>query len=187
MIIGLGNIGEEYKNTRHNVGFMVIDCLIMKWNISLKKAKYSALLGKGKISSERKEEEVVIAKPLTFMNLSGRAVKPLSDYFMVPASNIIVVHDDIDLKLGKIKIKIGGSDAGHKGISSIAGLIGPDFIRIRIGIGRPNSKREVPDYVLATFDNDEKPLIADSIKRVADAIETIIFNGLSEAQRKFNG
>jgi len=186
VIFGLGNIGEEYKNTRHNVGFMVIDYLSKKWGIALKKAKYSTFFGKGEVSFEEKTEEVVLAKPLTFMNLSGRAVKPLSKYFMVPPSNIIILHDDIDLHLGNIRVKMGGSDAGHKGIHSISSLMGPGFIRVRIGIGRPENKEQVVDYVLSTFDNDEKSLIADSIKRATKAVETIVFKGLNEAQRQLN-
>jgi len=186
LIFGLGNIGEEYKNTRHNVGFMVIDYLSKKWNITLKKVKYFALFGKGEISFEKIKEGVILTKPLTYMNLSGRAVKPFSEYFMIPASHIIIVHDDIDLRLGNIRIKTGGSDAGHKGIRSIINLINPDFVRVRIGIGRPEDRKQVTDYVLSTFYEDEKTLITDSIERASEAIETIIFKGLNEAQRQFN-
>ena len=187
LIFGLGNIGKEYKNTRHNAGFMVIDYLSKKWNITIKKVKHLALFGKGEISFEGIKEDIILAKPLTYMNLSGRAVKPFSEYFMIPVSHIIIVHDDIDLRLGNIKIKTGGSDAGHKGIRSIINLVNPDFIRVRVGIGRPeNSGQVVADYVLSTFDEDEKALITESIKRASEAIETTIFKGLDEAQRQFN-
>jgi PTH1 family peptidyl-tRNA hydrolase len=186
IIFGLGNIGEEYKNTRHNVGFMVIDSLAKKWGIPMKKVKYSALFGKGEVSVEDKNESIVLAKPLTYMNLSGKAVKPLSEFFMIPTSHIIVVHDDIDLMLGNIRIKQGGGDAGHKGIRSISNLIGPGYIRVRVGIGKPEEKNEVIDYVTSIFKKEEKSFINEAIKRASEAIEIIIFQGLRKAQGQFN-
>lgn len=186
LIVGLGNIGEEYEKTRHNVGFMTIDALSKAWKIRLKAVKFSAVFGKGEISFENKKENVIIAKPLTFMNLSGRAVKPLSEYFSIPAGHIIVVHDDLDLPIGSIRIRKDGGDAGHKGIKSIYELMDKNIIRLRLGIGRPEDKNQVVDFVLSKFTKEEEPIINEIIKNTVMAIETIINKGLEEAQRIFN-
>lgn len=186
LIVGLGNIGEEYEKTRHNVGFMTIDALSKAWKIKLKTVKFSSVFGKGEVSFENKKEIVIIAKPLTFMNLSGRAVKPMSESFSIPVSNIIVVHDDLDLPIGSIRIRKDGGDAGHKGIKSIYELMDKNIIRIRLGIGRPEDKNQVVDFVLSKFTKDEEAVIKETIKDTIVAIETIINKGLEEAQRNFN-
>ncbi len=186
LIVGLGNIGEEYKYTRHNVGFMVVDAFAKEWRIPLRTVKFSALFGIGELSKGEKTEKVIIAKPLTFMNLSGRAVKPLKDAFVIPSENIIVIHDDIDLPIGSIRIKTDGNDAGHKGIRSIYSLVEKNIIRVRMGIGRPYEKSQVVNYVLSTFGKDEVSLLKETIKNAVKSIETIIFSGLEEAQRNFN-
>lgn len=186
LIIGLGNIGKEFENTRHNVGFMVIDELSKMWKIKVSFAKYNALYGKGSVNIDGVEHNVILAKPLTYMNLSGRAVKQLMDGFLVPPSHVVVIHDDLDLPLGTIRIKVGGSDAGHKGVRSIKALVEDPFIRVRIGIGRPLNKEDVVDYVLQEFSKDEKFAITDAIKRASKAIEIIISKGVEVAQREFN-
>ncbi|BAL81445.1 aminoacyl-tRNA hydrolase [Caldisericum exile] len=186
LIIGLGNIGKEYENTRHNVGFMVIDELSKAWKIKVNFAKFNALYGKGTVNISGNEYNIILAKPLTYMNLSGRAVKQLMDGFLVPSTHIIVIHDDLDLPLGTLRIKVGGSDAGHKGVRSIKELVEDPIIRVRIGIGRPINKEEVVNYVLEEFGKDEKFAILDVIKRSVKAIETIISKGVEVAQREFN-
>jgi PTH1 family peptidyl-tRNA hydrolase len=186
LIIGLGNIGKEYEKSRHNIGFMVVDELAAKWKIPLKTMKYSALFGRGGANNGDISEDVILAKPLTHMNLSGRAVKPLAYAFSVLTNHIIIIHDDVDLACGKMKVKIGGSSAGHKGVGSILELIEENFIRIRIGIGRPYDKKDVPAFVLSPFAKSELPVIKDMIKRASEAVQIIIFNSIEEAQRTFN-
>ncbi|MGB9695004.1 MAG: aminoacyl-tRNA hydrolase [Caldisericaceae bacterium] len=186
LIIGLGNIGKDYELTRHNIGFMVVDLLAKKWGVRLKTMKHSAIFGKGLATYGGFEEEVVLAKPLTYMNSSGRAVKPLADAFSVMPNHIIVIHDDVDLALGRMKVKVRGSSAGHKGVSSIMELVSDDFVRIRIGIGRPQEKKDVPDYVLSPFASQEFPIVKEMISLACDSVETIIFKGVEEASRNFN-
>lgn len=186
LIAGLGNIGPEFDETRHNAGFMAIDAIAKSWRIKLKTVKHSAVFGTGEISFEDKKEKVILAKPLTFMNISGRAIKPLCDSFSIPVDRLIVVHDDIDLPVGSLRIRRNGNHAGHKGIRSIYELVDKNFIRIRIGIGRPLEKSEVVDFVLARFSKEEEKIIKEILNDTIHAIETIIFKGLEEAQRKFN-
>lgn len=186
LIVGLGNIGLNYKDTRHNIGFMVIDALAKKWRIPLKKVKYFTLFGQGVVEGKDMREDIVLAKPLTYMNLSGRAVKPLMEHFMLPPSHLIVVHDDLDLPTGSIRIKFAGGDAGHKGIRSILSMLDEDFIKVRIGIGKPDTKGKTIDHVLSRFDREEEQFIKEAINKATNAIETIIFKGLSEAQNSFN-
>ncbi len=186
IVVGLGNVGEEYEGTRHNAGFSVVDELSRRWKIVPKKIKYQAFYNKSLIRRDGVEKYVVIAKPLTYMNLSGRAVKPLRDAFEVPTDHIIVVHDDLDLPLGKVKIKKGGGSGGHKGLYSIISLIGPEFIRVRLGIGRPLHKDDVVNYVLSRFSKSERPVFEEAVVTAADAVEDIIFDGLERAQCKYN-
>jgi PTH1 family peptidyl-tRNA hydrolase len=186
MIVGLGNIGEEYENTRHNAGFMVVDILSKRWKIVPKKIKYQAFYNKGIVQRNGIKETVILAKPLTYMNLSGRAVKPLQYAFEVPTDHIIVVHDDLDLPVGIVRIKKGGGDGGHKGLYSIISLIGPAFIRVRVGIGRPKDREDVVDYVLSPFKKSELDIVNESLVRAADAVEDIIFLGLDKAQTIYN-
>jgi PTH1 family peptidyl-tRNA hydrolase len=186
LIIGLGNIGKDYEHTRHNVGFMVLDSLAKKWRIQLKTMKHSALYGRGVATNSEMSEGIVLAKPLTYMNLSGRAVKPLANAFSVLPNHIIVIHDDVDLILGRMKVKVGGSSAGHKGVDSIIDLLSDAFVRIRIGIGRPQDKKDIPDFVLSPFTSSELPIIGNMIKLASEAAETIIFKGVEEASRTFN-
>ncbi len=186
IVVGLGNIGDEYEGTRHNAGFTVIDELSHKWGIVPRKIKYQSFYNTGVIKKNEVLQNIVIAKPLTYMNLSGRAVKPLLDAFEVPTDHLIVIHDDLDLPLGRVKIKKGGGDGGHKGLYSIISLIGPSFIRVRVGIGRPQRKEDVVDYVLSKFSKSETPIFNEAVVEAADAVEDIIFDGLEKAQSKHN-
>lgn len=186
LIVGLGNIGKEYEDTRHNIGFMVVDRLSKEWKIKINFAKYNALFGRGIVNIHDVAYEVMLAKPLTYMNLSGRAVRQLQDGFMVLSDHIIVVHDDIDLPLGSMRIKVGGSSAGHKGVKSIKELIQEPIIRVRIGIGRPEHKEEVVDFVLSPFTKDEKVVLNDVIDKSVNAISLIISQGVEVAQREYN-
>lgn len=163
LIVGLGNPGDEYSITRHNVGFMAIDSLAPK-DASWKKEK-NALTTR----IEENGQKIILAKPQTFMNNSGESVGPLMAFYKIPLENLIVIHDDMDLQLGTLREKTGGSSAGHNGIKSIDAAIGPDYKRIRIGIGHPrdfDSKMEPVDWVLGKFDKEQLKQIKSVIKSI---------------------
>ena len=152
LFVGLGNPTPNSENNRHNIGFKIIDAINSKFKLSKQKPKFKGLLTTGNIN----EKKVYAIKPLTFMNNSGICIRELIESFKIEAENIIVFHDDLDIDFGKIKTKFGGSSAGHNGIESIDKFIGKDYSRVRIGIGKPNDKIAVSDYVLKDFDDDEK-------------------------------
>jgi len=152
LLVGLGNPSPNSQNNRHNVGFSVIDSINQKYKLSKQKPKFKGLLTTGKIE----EQKVFAIKPLTFMNRSGVCIKELVDYFRIDVENIIVFHDDMDIDIGKVKAKFGGSSAGHNGIESIDKNIGKNYSRVRIGIGRPKNTSTGADHVLENFSNDEK-------------------------------
>lgn len=184
LVIGLGNPGTKYEFTRHNVGFLTMDLLAEKYGIKISKLKHKALLGDGDIEGQR----VILAKPQTFMNLSGESVRELADWYKVPMEKVIVVYDDVDLALGKIRVRQGGSSGTHNGMKSIIYQLQQDtFPRVRIGIGRPPENWDLADFVLSKFTNEEKTTISESIKRASLAISTIIAEGTEEAMNRFNG
>ncbi len=171
VIVGLGNVGNNYKKTRHNVGFMVVDQFSKKHHIPVKDVKYKAAFGKGIIQNV----DVLIIKPLTFMNLSGAAAKKFFNKYSVELEDLLVVHDDIDLSLGKVKKKTGGGDAGHLGIRSIIQSFGSrDFSRIRVGIGRPEDNSDISDWVLNPFSKEEKVILKESIEVAVQEIENFL-------------
>lgn len=183
LIVGLGNPGIRYQFSRHNIGFLVLDALAKEQNIEISKKRFSSCFGKGNIS----RVTVLMAKPLTFMNLSGISVKELLGFFKIDLENLIIIHDDLDLPLGSIRIKAGGGHGGHKGlISIIDNLSGPEFIRIRLGIGKPSSKEMVERYVLEHFTDDERKILPDIIARACDAVVEVISSGTQSAMCKFN-
>ncbi len=151
LFVGLGNPTPDSENNRHNVGFKVIDAINKKFNLSKQKPKFKGLLTTGNIEGEK----IYAIKPLTFMNNSGICIRELLEYFKFDAKDVVVFHDDLDVDLGKIKAKFGGSSAGHNGIASIDKFIGKDYSRVRIGIGKPKTPIEISDYVLQNFDEDE--------------------------------
>jgi PTH1 family peptidyl-tRNA hydrolase len=182
LIVGLGNPGKSYSKTRHNIGFMVIDALSSKYSIPLKNKSKNFICGVGCINGE----DIVLLKPLTFMNRSGVAVKEAIRKY-TDIDNIIVIHDDLDLGTGVLRIKKNGSAGGHRGIESVIGVIGTkDFLRLRLGISR--SDRISPEeYVLNPFDKHERPIIEKTIEKAVDAIVTILDKGIACAQNKFHG
>ena len=181
LLVGLGNPGSEYELTRHNVGFLILDSLTSEFSLPLWTKKKHYLMSKGTIRGHN----VVLIKPLTYMNLSGRAVQSFLSYYK-EEREFMVIHDDLDLPVGIIKIRRGGSSAGHKGIRSIIHSIGSDdFIRLKVGIGKP-VRQSVSDYVLSPFAEDEREKIDYCIKRAQEAITDIIENGLSHAQNIYN-
>jgi len=180
LIVGLGNPGREYKHTRHNVGFLVVDALAKELSVRFKR-KQDYLW----IKTTVKNNPVIIAKPRTFVNLSGEAVKKMISDFAVENNEMLIVHDDADLPLGALKIKKGGSSGGHRGVESIIQKLGSDdFSRMRIGIGRDN--KDLKDYVLSEFSSSEKKVVDDAIDLSVNAIVAFIDKGIDEAMRVFN-
>lgn len=193
LIVGLGNPGTEYARNRHNLGFMCVNFFAKQHGIDFDRKAGQARIGSGQVQGE----EVIVARPQTYMNHSGQAVSYLVRRFDVNLDDLIVIHDDLDLPVGRIRIRQGGSAAGHRGIKSvIADLGSPDFIRIRVGIGRPESiaaGSEVPyqeeaviGYVLSDFTLSEKRIIDEAIPRVNQAIESLITEGLTAAMNRYN-
>jgi PTH1 family peptidyl-tRNA hydrolase len=170
ILVGLGNPGKEYDNTRHNVGFMAVDEICYRYNFTNFSKKFDGLIAEGKIA----DEKVIALKPQTYMNLSGNSVHKLMSYYKIPPENIIVIHDDLDLALSKIKAKLGGGHGGHNGLKNIDSHIGKNYNRIRIGIGQPNQKTEVINHVLNKFSKAETEVIKKNIKAISDNIEYII-------------
>ncbi len=183
VIVGLGNPGKEYADTKHNVGFRVIDKLADVYNIDVSKFKHKALVGDGMISGKK----VLLVKPQTFMNLSGESVKEVMSFYKVPLENLIVIFDDTSLELGIIRIRKKGSAGGHNGIKSIISHLGTDsFNRIKVGIGEKPNGWDLADYVLAKFPKDDEPLILSGIDKASQAAGIFISLGIKDAMNKFN-
>ncbi|MDR1693812.1 MAG: aminoacyl-tRNA hydrolase [Lactobacillaceae bacterium] len=182
LIVGLGNPGAEYVNTRHNVGFMTADAVAEKYGFSAYKSKFDGLIAEGKIAGEK----VMLLKPQTYMNLSGNSVVKAALFYKILPENIIVIHDDLDLEVGKIKTKLGGGAGGHNGIKSIDSHITPGYNRIRIGIGYPNEKRDekVVAHVLGKISKAEEEAIGKSVEIVTDTISILIKEGVSSYSNK---
>ncbi len=182
IIVGLGNIGLKYRNTRHNIGFMAIDELAKIYSITVKKNLCSAHIGEGII----KDIPVVLAKPKTYMNLSGQCVRALMDWYKAGSSKIIVIYDDMDLPVGELRIRHKGSAGTHNGMKSILNHLGTDqFVRIRIGIGR-DQQTDAVDYVLGRFPKNEKQIIESTLQDVTKAIVCILTEGIDIAMNRYN-
>ena len=177
LVVGLGNPGPHYELTRHNIGFLAADFLAGS-------SSFKKNFGGEVVQANLAFEPCLILKPLTFMNRSGSSVQAALAYYKINLSNLIVIHDELDLPLGDLRIKQGGSDGGHNGLKDITRLLGPDYIRVRVGIGRPNFKGSEADYVLGPFKKDEWPAVEEILGCVKSAVETVISDGLSQAQAK---
>lgn len=183
LVIGLGNPGKEYAMTRHNAGFMVVERLADAFRISMDKNKFDTIYGKGKIQAK----DVMLAKPQAFMNRSGPPVQKLAGFYRISCEDMLIIHDDIDLAFGRIKIKEKGGDGGHKGIKSIKDAFGGgNFTRLRIGIGRSEAGADVVDHVLGRFNPEEKALLDKIIATAMDAVLTILCEGAKEGMNRFN-
>ncbi len=190
LIIGLGNPGRGYANTRHNTGFICLNHFARTQDIPFDKKQGQARIGMGEVAGSK----IVVAKPQTYMNLSGESVSRLIRKFGINLNNLLVIHDDLDLPLGKIRIRHGGSSAGHKGVASIITCLGsPDFTRLRVGTGRPAtestdnaSEADIIDYVLSDFTAEEKQIITRVIPEVSEAILCLLTEGLVVAMNKYN-
>ena len=184
IIAGLGNPGKKYEHTRHNVGFDVMDVLAEKYNIRMDEKKYKAICGKGMIGSEK----VVLVKPQTFMNLSGESIAEAVNFYKVdPASELLVIFDDISLAPGRIRIRKKGSAGGHNGMKSIISQIGTqNFYRIKVGVGAKPAGWDLADYVLGRFSTKEREEVDRAIEEAADAVEVILTEGIDAAMNKYN-
>jgi peptidyl-tRNA hydrolase, PTH1 family len=182
IVVGLGNPGNQYKETRHNIGFLVVDELARRWNASPWKRRLEA-----EVSEHRAIGPVLLVKPQTFMNLSGVSVREIAKFYKTPSTDIIVVHDDLDLPAGRLRIRERGGAGGHRGIESILSHLGTDeFVRVRFGVGRPPEGWESADYVLGRFSADELPMIREAVVKAADAVEDILKEGAAPAMNRFN-
>ena len=170
LFVGLGNPTPNSQDNRHNIGFKIIDAINQNFGLSKQKPKFKGLLTTGNVSNKK----VFAIKPLTFMNSSGICIRELIEYFKIDAEDVIVFHDDVDIDFGNIKAKFGGSSAGHNGVASIDKFIGKDYSRVRIGIGKPDPKISVSDYVLNNFNEEEKKQLEKITKNIIDSISILI-------------
>lgn len=183
LIVGLGNPGPEYEDTRHNLGFKVIDELAARLGIAALKSKHQSFLGEAKLA----DHKVILAEPQTFMNNSGPAVRGVLEWYKLKPENLILIYDDVDLEVGQVRIREKGSAAGHHGVESVIASLGTsEFIRVRIGIGRESLTADVTDYVLQKIPPAQRETLDAAIITAADAVEEIITSGLSAAMNKFN-
>jgi len=182
-IVGLGNPGAQYKGTRHNVGFAVLDELARRASVEFESAPADALMARWR----RTDEPVLLVKPLTYMNLSGQAVGELSRYFKIEPVDLLIVVDEVQLPLGKLRARARGSAGGHNGLKSVIAHLGDNYGRLRLGVGRGDSRRDLADHVLARFDKDEAADAERMISRAADAAETFITSGIAAVMNQFNG
>lgn len=183
LIVGLGNPGRKYEKTRHNVGFRVADLLAERWGFDHYEDAFEGELGRGQAHGQK----VMLLKPQTYMNLSGASVAACARFHKIDLKDIWVIHDDLDLPLGKLRIRTGGSSGGHNGVQSVIDRLGaPDFLRFRLGIGRPTGPIPVEDYVVQPFTGEEKESAQASITRAADAIESALKDGVLRAMNLFN-
>lgn len=184
LIAGLGNPGREYAGTRHNVGFEVVDLLAARHGGRWEAAKVDGLIARLRMPDA---EPVMLLKPLTYMNLSGEAVQGVAHYFKIDVAGTLIVADDVNLPLGRLRARSGGSAGGHNGFKSVTQHLGTDqFARLRIGVGRGDSRLDLADHVLARFDSDERPVIEEAIGRAADAIDVFGREGIAAVMNRFN-
>jgi len=189
LIVGLGNPEQKYEQTRHNIGFEAIDLLASRWSISVaQNRRFQGLFGEG---VGPKGTKLRVLKPLTYMNRSGQAIRAVTDWYKLPPTSVLVVYDDMDLPIGRMRLRLSGSAGGHNGMkSTIAHLGTQDFPRLRIGIGKPvdaEVARSTVSYVLGKFAPDEKPVISEVLQLVADAVELSIKQGVEKAMSLYNG
>ncbi len=183
LVAGLGNPGRQYTGTRHNVGFDVIDDLARRHRVDFESAPADAMMAKWR----RDGDVILLVKPLTFMNLSGVAISELMRYFKVDVADVLVICDDVNLPIGRLRARGSGSEGGHNGLRSMAQQLGTtDYPRLRIGVGRGDTRRDLADHVLAGFSSEEQPGVNDAITRAAEAVECWIVDGLAKTMNVFN-
>jgi PTH1 family peptidyl-tRNA hydrolase len=181
LVVGLGNPGRQYAGTRHNVGFDVLNLLAERHGLEWDSAPANAMIAKWRPAS------VLLAKPLTFMNLSGHAIGDLLRFYKIDLPDLLVVVDDINLELGRLRTRAAGSAGGHNGLKSIIAAFGTeDFARLRVGVGRGDARRDLADHVLAKFDPEERTIVAEAVGRAADAVELFVAEGIDPVMNRFN-
>ena len=185
LVVGLGNIGDQYEGTRHNVGFQVVDELAERAGLPVQKLKYRALTNTAQVGGEK----VLLMKPVTFMNLSGEAVRPAADFYKISPDHVLVLSDDVALPVGKLRVRRGGSAGGHNGLKDLIRHLGTDqFPRIKIGVGeKPHPDYDMADWVLGKFQGEDKKIIDQAVKRAADAVELLLSQGVDKAMSRYNG
>ncbi|MCA9576223.1 MAG: aminoacyl-tRNA hydrolase [Polyangiales bacterium] len=182
LVVGLGNPGPKYSGNRHNVGFMVVDRLATRWSAPAFREKFKAETTKGLLQ----QQDVVLLKPQTFMNLSGESVQPAMTFYKVPLERVLCVHDELDLAFGVVRIKVGGGTAGHNGLKSMVQRCGGNgFVRVRVGIGRPSARTE--SHVLSDFDASERAELGDVVERACDMVEAALLEGATAAMNRYHG
>ncbi len=182
IVVGLGNPGIHYQLSRHNIGFLVVDRLAEIHNIHISIKRFKAIYGKGWVNSE----EIIVAKPMTFMNRSGEAVRRMAQFFEIDLGNLIVIHDDLDLPFGRLRFKRRGGDGGHLGVRSIIETMGGDrFLRLKVGLGRPPEGMDPAEYVLSSFDHVETFYLNEILNRAAEALKVYLLEGLEKAMNLF--
>ncbi len=184
LVAGLGNPEKKYDNTRHNIGFDAVDMLSEKLGIKLSKSKFKAVYGDGYIGSEK----LILSKPQTYMNLSGESIGEIASFYKIPNENIIIIHDDISLDIGRLRIREKGSAGGHNGLKSIIShLGGDDFVRIKIGVGAPKHEDyDLVDFVLGSFSNEERKILSPVLDNTVKAVQSIIREDAQRAMNKYN-
>lgn len=184
LIVGLGNPGREYRDTRHNIGFLVIDRLCSAMGITLNRVQAKALISSGVLEGRK----VIVAKPQTYMNLSGQAVRGLLNFYKIPIEQLMVTYDDLDLPLGTLRIRPGGGSAGARGMASIIEQLGTqEFARLRMGIGRPPGQKDAAAYVLQPFHRSEQEMLAQVLDHAVEAVRVFVREGLNSTMNQFNG
>jgi PTH1 family peptidyl-tRNA hydrolase len=189
LVVGLGNPGKEYARNRHNVGFLVVDLVADRIGAKFGRHRRAiAEVGEGRLGIGEQAPRLVLAKPLTYMNLSGGPVAALVQFYKVPADHIVAVHDDLDLPYGQVRTKLGGGEGGHNGLRSMSRSLGTrDYLRVRVGIGRPPGRQDPADYVLSDFSPSERKEVEFVVDRAADLAEAVITRGVEWAQNAYHG
>jgi len=183
IIVGLGNPGRAYRDTRHNIGFVVLDRLAVKAGLTFSRMEMKALVAKGELNGQR----LILVKPQTYMNLSGQAVGTLMRFYKIPLENLLVIYDDVDLPYETLRMRPQGGSAGQKGMQSIIESMGsPNFSRLRVGVGRPPGQRQAADYVLQSFSKDELEVLPFVLDRAVEAVMTFVDSGIEVAMNKYN-
>lgn len=182
LVVGLGNPGAQYEGTRHNVGFDLVDAWAARHGLGVERNEHKALTRRGRACGH----EVIVAKPQTYMNLSGDAVGALARYYKIEPARVVVVHDELDFVPGEVRLKVGGGHGGHNGLRSIAATMGPDFVRLRVGIGKPPPRMQGADFVLSRARGDEKALLDEALLRGGEVIDEVLQQGAAAAMNRVN-
>ncbi len=182
VVVGLGNPGAKYARTRHNIGFLAVERLAQRWSLAVERKLFGALVGDGQVAGQK----ALLAMPQQYMNLSGQATASILGFYKVAPSGLVVIHDDMDLPFGRLRLRLGGGHGGHNGIRDIQRLVDSDFIRVKFGVGRPPPPMDAADYVLQAWSSSENAQLDGLLDTTADAVESVLREGLAPAMNRFN-